>query len=480
MNFIKNYFSILFKEDNGSLLVLSLVVFISRLPFLSAGYGAEEDSWGIALAAYNTHTTGVFEVSRFPGHPVQELLCSILWVDHPVVFNGLSAFFSTMATLFFALSLKHTRFKHYLFAAYSFAFMPAIYISSTYTIDYMWTAAFVMGGFYFLLKEKYILSGIFIGLAIGCRITAGAMLLPFAVIMWQQSDNKFFLKNILELYTAAVALGIITFIPVIMQYGWTFFDYSDTYPYPPITKVVYKGSIGAFGLIGLLAIILYGVIIIIRQIRDEQNQLLKNKFILAGLAVIFLYSVSYLRLPQKSAFIIPLVPFLILMYGLLLKSKEFKIFCSCLILSSFMFSVNLTDKYRGSASSKYSLKHTVSGQEIFLDPFTGPVYSDYSKRMQKMKFTDYIIDTCARLQNKTVLICNWWANELVVKMIGKKQNPNVIFEANLDETMMKSYLGKGCHIYYLPEQNIFNDLLFNIHTTNSFAAPFIADHQGSK
>ena len=49
--------------------ILFIVVFISRLPFLSAGYGVEEDSWGIALAAAHTALTGVYEPSRFPGHP---------------------------------------------------------------------------------------------------------------------------------------------------------------------------------------------------------------------------------------------------------------------------------------------------------------------------------------------------------------------------------------------------------------------------
>lgn len=476
MNFLKKY-ALLFLGWRD-LILLALIVFISRIPFLSAGYGVEEDSWGIALATYNTHTTGVFEVSRFPGHPVQEILCSVLWGGGPIIFNGLSALFSVVATLFFALSLKQIRFKHYLIAAYTFAFTPVVYISSTYTIDYMWTAAFVLTGFYFLLKEKYIPTGIFLGLAIGCRITAGAMLLPFAVIVWQKDDAQYFLKNILILSITTIAVALVAFAPVIIQYGSAFFYYHDTYPYPPITKIIYKASIGAVGLIGLLAIIIYGGIIIVRHIKDTQHQLLKNKYIVAGLLVIFLYTVSYLRLPQKSAFMIPVIPFLILMYGLLLKSKEFKIFCTCLILSSFIFSINLTDKFRGSVSSKYSLKHTISAQGIFLDPFTGAAYSDYSKRMQKMKFTDYVIDTCAHLQNKTVLICNWWCNELAVKMIDKKKNPNVIFEVNLNEAAMKNYIDKGYRIYYLPEQNIFNDLLFSIHVTDSLAKPFlVSDNQ---
>jgi hypothetical protein len=59
-------------------ITLFLIVLLSRIPFLYAGYGIEEDSWGIALAAFHTHLSGIYEPSRLPGHPVQELVYSAL------------------------------------------------------------------------------------------------------------------------------------------------------------------------------------------------------------------------------------------------------------------------------------------------------------------------------------------------------------------------------------------------------------------
>ena len=162
---------------------LFLIVFISRLPFLNAGYGIEEDSWGIAIAAFHTKISGIYEPSRFPGHPVQELIYSTLWGAGPRVFNGLCVLFSAIGVLFFSLILKHFQFRHYFLAALAFAFVPVYFISSTYTIDFVWTEAFVLVSFYYLLKNKFIVSGIFLGLAIGCRITSGAMLFPFLIII---------------------------------------------------------------------------------------------------------------------------------------------------------------------------------------------------------------------------------------------------------------------------------------------------------
>ena len=55
------------------------VVFISRLPFLDAGYGNEQDGWRVAAAARSIGMTGEYKVSRLPGFPVIEFACSLVW-----------------------------------------------------------------------------------------------------------------------------------------------------------------------------------------------------------------------------------------------------------------------------------------------------------------------------------------------------------------------------------------------------------------
>jgi hypothetical protein len=87
--------TIKFKEHIW-LFLLCLVVLISRLPFLDAGYGVEEDSWGIAVAAYHTNLYGVMEASRLPGHPVNEFIYSVFWGYGPWLFNFFSALCSVV------------------------------------------------------------------------------------------------------------------------------------------------------------------------------------------------------------------------------------------------------------------------------------------------------------------------------------------------------------------------------------------------
>jgi hypothetical protein len=99
-------------KENFKLFILALLVLLSRLPFLNAGYGVEEDSWGIAVAAYHTQLYGVMEASRLPGHPVNELIYSLFWGYGPWLYNFFSAICSVICFILFYLTLKKLNFKN--------------------------------------------------------------------------------------------------------------------------------------------------------------------------------------------------------------------------------------------------------------------------------------------------------------------------------------------------------------------------------
>jgi hypothetical protein len=453
-----------FDKKHLPFITLFLIVFISRIPFLSAGYGIEEDSWGIALAAFHTKLSGIYEPSRLPGHPVQELIYSALWGVGPIVFNGLCAFFSAVGAVFFALILKHLSFKHFFIASLAFAFVPVYYISSTYTIDFVWTQAFILISFYYLLKNKFILCGIFLGLAIGCRITSGAMLLPFMIIIWQNKNLKQNIILLLKIASPMALVAIIVYAPIIQEFGLSFFMYYDQFPYPPLSKVLYKMTLGVFGVIGVLAMGVALLAIVLKRKNQNFGAAFENKLdkkkIISSFVILVLYTISYFRLPQKSGYMISVIPFVILLFGYYLSSKNFKFVCIAFILSSFICSINLTDKLRGAGYSKYAVLFTISGQELFFDPFSGPIFSDYSKRKQKMKFTADLIGKTNTIKTKTVIIAGWWYNEVMVEMIAKNKNNFVTFESYIDTNKINKYVAEGFEIVYLPEQKLYNELMF--------------------
>ena len=65
---------------------------------------------------------------------------------------GITALFSAVALLFFALPVKKHRIGSPFWAGLMLAFSP--YISSTTTMDYTWAMAFVMVSYYLLSKTE--------------------------------------------------------------------------------------------------------------------------------------------------------------------------------------------------------------------------------------------------------------------------------------------------------------------------------------
>ena len=454
------------------------MVLISRIPFLYAGYGSEEDSWGIVLAAQNVAETGNYEVSRLPGHPFEEFIYFLNAHGNYFYYNFLSAIFSVAAVLFFALTLKKLRIKNYLIGTFAFAFTPVFYVCSTYTIDYVWSLAFILISFYVLLEKKLIFSGIFLGFAIGCRITAACMLLPFAIILFDKSSE--FKKNLLHIFKLSLfslLTTLILFVPIISRYGAGFFMFYDQFSYPPISKVIYKATFGVFGIIGTLGIFYAKIIILINKFRVRESDLLsfwkKQNFLFSIYATFLIYIIEYLWIPYKSGYIIPIIPFLIIFFGYYLTTKQFKIFCCSFILSPFLFGMNLTDDIRGSKYSSLALKFNISHQEIFIDPIYGNVISEYSKRKQKMVFTDKIISKITAMKGKFVVICGWWYNEIAVKIKQSGMelySDKIVFYIN--EYQMESYVKSGCKVYFLPEQDKYNDEYSKINSTLLTATPF--------
>lgn len=467
---------------------LGLVVLLSRLPFLWAGFGAEEDSWLLALTAKNMALSGNYEMSRAPGHPLQEYLYALLYNNglDPFITNLMSAIASVVATVFFALAIRQLGLKHYLFAGFAFAFTPVIYISSTYTIDYMLALAFVMASFYFITKLAVcpplegagggllLASGISLGIAIGFRLTSAAMLIPCCIILLP--STKLSLKNIIIFSASAILIALLTYLPVLKVYGYSFFHYSDQFPYPNLSKIIYKMSIGVFGAAGMAAILLSIVQIILNKSRSKEKILsteIPRNLFWAAISVIVIYTISYFRLPQKSAYLIPAVPFITLAFAYYLSSQTFKIFCTLLTVSSFLFSINLTDPLRGSAHSSLAMKFKIAGQKIFIDPLSGPVFSDYTKRLNKIAYTEEIFQKLTTEANKTVLICGWWHNELLVRSWNGPENPNVVTVFYIDQPAIEKYISQGYNVYFLPEQDLYNDQFSQMKYTNSAARPYM-------
>lgn len=323
-----------------TLAVLAFITFLSRLPFLNNGFGYDPDAWRIMRSAHLMAATGTYRVSRFPGYPLVEIVYSWLWPSSPFVTNGLTAVMSVIAVSFFALICKHLGSKDYFIAGLALAFTPIIFINSTNSMEYMWALAFILAGMYFIMRNRPLTAGLFCGLAVGSRLTSLFMLIPFCVlILGQAPPRKSQWIAIIKLIVPAFVVSSIIYIPVIQNYGFeflTFYDSSQT-----VAQAIYRMGVGTWGNLGLVAIFTGCMTLLIYPTFFNNSQrsipgTLPEFYMRSWVFVIFIYLILFMRLPLESGYLIPIIPFVILLFARFLNRYVFILLSVLMILSSFI------------------------------------------------------------------------------------------------------------------------------------------------
>ncbi len=433
------------------ILVLLIFVICTRLPFIFDGFGSEDDSWGLILNAQLMANTGEYSFSRLPGHPLQEYLYSFFPNATALFFNGLSSIFSFIAAYYFYAIATNLKIRNALTWTLIFLSIPIIWISSVYTIDYLWALAFILAAFYYLLKGKLLFAGILLGCAIACRITSGAVLIGFLFLSGNPFSAVNFKRNLI-IGAATLLVAVAWFVPAFLRYGISFFG---TYPlpYPSLPKIAYKFSLGVWGVSGFLAIVYLTHL----KIKNKSNTIQTN--LLQGLCIIMaLFTFAYFIYPQKSAFLITVVPFLLLIVADQPISERNTIIIYLLFfISPFIIGVNLNNKDRGAQHSQFAITLNIANQEIFIDPFSGPLAVEKSRRITRQNFIDVSYNEYLKMNEKSVLLCGWWTNQFTVKVNQNSANPEVTIAEFYNKQQLDSAINTGKNMYYLNEIDKAND-----------------------
>lgn len=463
------------KNEKWQFVLLAILVFLSRLPFLANGFGIDGDSWSVAITAKQLHDTGLYVPSRLPGFPVHEFLCSLAVNYGYIGLNIISAFFSAAGVLFFALTLRVLRFKYVFLASVTLALVPVYYINSTATIDYVVAIGFILAAMYFLLRGKLIWAGILIGLATGTRITSGAMLIPFSILLIENDGLKNNVRRILRLFLPAIIISILVFLPVMMKYGSGFFRYYDV-PYPSIAKVLYKFSIEVWGVVGILGIVISTALILLPDRITLKKFLfpraVNEKFVIAWLVAIDLYIIAFLKLPMESGYLIPIIPFVILIFGKYLYNKAFVFFCLMLMSSSLICTISPVERYDAATPSRASFSFNAAGEKLNFDLIKGPVLSFETRRRNGVHFVDDLIKSTDTIGRKSVLAAGKWYNQMFVQC-GDTSKLKISLRDYLSEDEAVYFYAKGYTIYYLPKQDEYNKIMRNVDLEIYRALPYI-------
>ena len=412
--------------------LLCFVVLLSRLPFLHAGYGANFDAWRVARVARDISTTGDYSVSRFPGYPVQEIVCSWVWRGGPVALNGLTALLSVAAVAAFVLIARKLRYPNAFFGGLALAATPIFFISSVCSKDYVWALAFSLASLLAVLHRRPLLAGALLGFGAGCRITTLGMMLPLALILAGEDRERAPLA-LLKFALTAMLTAILVFSSVWLRYGTGFLTFYTHHLRPGWVTTLRRGTIEVWGVIGLTGLVIAAASLFGRR----ANAALPNKFVVpAFILAITIYVGTYLRLPDQAGYLLPIVPFGLLLTQHFIRGRVFQVLCMCLFVSPF-----------------------VDVARTGLKP--GPIFADHAERLETMARIRSFLAYSETLPGRNTFVVGAWEPQIaVIAPVSLVARNRYVYL--LDGEQLFAALRNSDHVFYLPLMREFNYSVYQL------------------
>jgi hypothetical protein len=437
----------------GRFLLVAGIVLLTRLPFVGPGYGADPDAWRVAWAARAIATTGHYEASRFPGYPLQEYVSALAWRGGPLALNGLSALFSALGAGCFALTLRRLGVRDDVLAAVALASAPAIFLASVTAMDYVWALGFALLALELALRGRVLAAGVFAGLAVGCRIPAACWIPPLGIVLARIRPPAPRNRDTALFFGVALIVATLVFVPVLLTYGPGFLRFYQ-HGYPRVLWVVKNASVDLWGLPGTVAIALACGALLVRSWRNRaQNDAVAagaeaGRFTSAWVAGLAICVVAYLRLPIKAFYLIPAVPFTLLLLAPRLPRPWFVAVCLALVASPWVLKVSEAGRPDSLAPTHGTVTVQNGGRTWFVDLLRGPVLADHKRRALDMDYVEACLARARRLPGESVVVAYDWLPQIRVRLHGKREG-SVEYVYLLTREELAAFRARGVAVYDL-------------------------------
>jgi hypothetical protein len=353
-------------------LALAIVYLSIRIPWLNLGYGTDPDAWRVALSAEHLLSHGEYLPSRLPGFPLHEFATVPLIRAGWVWTNLSTAVVSLVGVYLFAKLVAELNLRGRGLLSLTFAFAPLLWINSVITLDYMWALTFILASYWLAIRQRPALSGVALGLALGFRLTSGAMALPLGFLLWREKGRR----DTTVFAIALAAVSVVAYLPVLATYGLSMFNFYDaSLPWHIVLNRLAKDGLGVVGALAVLV----GLALSARNLRNLPTDLRQDTHVLVWVAAILLYFVSFLQLPHEIAYLIPVFPFGLFFLSRYLRKGVLAAVAAVIILAGF---VDVTSP----------------GDSLNLDTFAearigpGMLFSDLDTLQSQMDFADEVRD----------------------------------------------------------------------------------------
>ncbi|KPK73812.1 hypothetical protein AMJ87_00405 [candidate division WOR_3 bacterium SM23_60] len=427
-----------------NVLFFAFIYVVSRIPLLNLGFGLDADAWRIANTAFDIRHHLVYHASRFPGYPVPEFINALVIDFGWLATNSLTALVSTISIIVFARILRTLRYRYQGFVLITYAFMPIIWINSTNTMDYMWSLLFIVLAWFFVLRNKWIVAGLMIGLAAGSRAQSLIFIIPFLFLILSKARN---IMAAVTFLCCVVATTILIYSPLFLTYGWGFIQ-----RYPTQTSLIQTGyqAIKLFGLPGITAslVLLISSLSNLRRMLVERNE--NDIFIMLSLVVSL---ILFAFVPYHLEYLIPAIPFVLLILCRL-ERKTLLVVSSLLLLAHSFVAIG-------------SFKHTDGGEIRAQIVDHGAIVKNMMARQNQIDYTYALMST--EIDNRSIVIVGPWLPILAYqdKNLSSTQQSKMMYDCNvptegvqnfqrnilyrylLDQAGLRQFLEQGYSIYYI-------------------------------
>jgi hypothetical protein len=289
-------------------MILAIVFFVVRLPWINYGHGTDPDAWRVAITAHHLLATGDYYPSRLPGNPLHELLMTLFIPGGWLATNLATAIGSLAGVYVFARIVRHLELPNPGLLVVGFAFAPLLIINSISTMDYMWTLLAILGCYYCLLRGWTIPAGLLLGCAVGFRLQSVIVFLPMVYLLWREGRRR----EIVPFALASGGAAMLAFAPVLVVYGTKFLNYYDaSIGIEEVIRLLGKEALGVFGAAGVII----GALLSWRRFGRLLPDLRADAQVGVWVGAVVLYFATFSRLPHEIAYLIPVFPFGLLIIG---------------------------------------------------------------------------------------------------------------------------------------------------------------------
>jgi hypothetical protein len=244
------------------------------------------------------------------------------------------------------------------------------------------------------------------------------------------------MRRILTTGLIAGAIVIVAFIPVYDRYGSDFFDFYAEHAMPGAWEIAARITLEVWGLAGVLGI---GVALLAMPAARKRPPIV-GRHLLAWGSMVGIYIIAFFCLPDEAAYLIPAIPFVLLLLWRATPRWAFRVCCGLILLSPFV---------------------SMSG----VRPAPGLLIEDHRQRVATDASINGFLRFASMVSGSNAYIVGSWKPPIdLLTEDAPPSNAKFIYlvtEADLDQL-----IAHGWHVWYLPLMREFNYRVYHFDIAN--------------